>query len=80
MADRSGAYLFSRIFELIDQHVQDTETRKKLALDFWKEQGSYDFAPYQMDCDEILMKLGLARRGIDPDYPKDGETIIYGPE
>jgi hypothetical protein len=80
MADRSSAYLFSRIFQLIDQHVQDATTRKKLALEFWKEQDSYDFSPYQLECDEILLKLGLARLGVDPDYPKDGETIFYGPE
>lgn len=80
MADRSSAYLFSRIFRLIDEHVHDAETRKKLALEFWKESGSYDFSPYQMNCDEFLLKLGLARRGVDPDYPEDGEAMLYGPE
>ena len=80
MADRSSAYLFARIFELINGHVHDVEARQKLALEFWRESRSYDFSPYQMSCDEILMKLGFARLGVDPDYPKDGETMLYGPE
>lgn len=80
MADRSSAYLFARIFGLIDEHVHDAKTRQKLAFEFWAESRSYDFSPYQMDCDEILMKLGLARRGVDPDYPSEGDTMLYGPE
>jgi len=73
MADRSSAYLFARIFGLIDEHVHDAEARQKLAREFWSESSGYDFSPYQMDCDEILLKLGLARRCVDPDYPKEGE-------
>ena len=80
MADRSSAYLFSRIFSLIDEHVQDAQTRQKLALEFWNESRSYDFSDDQMDCDEVLMKLGLARRDVDPRYPHDGEVVLYGPE
>jgi hypothetical protein len=80
VADRSSAYLFARIFGLIDQHVHDAETRQKLAREFWRESHAYDFSPYQMSCDEVLMKLGLARRGVDPDYPEDGEATLYGPE
>ena len=79
MSDRSGAYLFARIFGLIDQHVHDAEQRRKLALEFWKESREYDFDPYQLGCDKTLMKLGLARRGVDPDNPQHGETMLYGP-
>jgi hypothetical protein len=80
MADRSGAYLFSRIFRLLNEHVQDTQARRKIALEFWKESQSYDFSPDQMDCDDVLMKLGLARQGVDPDYPEEGEIVLYGPD
>ncbi len=80
VSDRSSAYLFARIFGLIDQHVHDAKKRRKLALEFWKESREHDFSPYQLGCDKVLMKLGLARRGVDPDYPEEGETTLYGPE
>ena len=80
MADSSSACLFARIFGLIDQHVHDAETRQKLAFEFWRESHTYDFSPYQMSCDEVLMKLGLARRDVDPDRPEDGEITLYGPD
>lgn len=78
MADRSAAYLFGSVFELIDAHVPE-EKRKKVALDFWNRSRDYDFSPYQMGQEDVLQRLGLARRGVDPDWPNDGETWIYGP-
>lgn len=80
MADRSSAYLFARIFGLIDEYVHDAEDRQRRALEFWKETREHDFSPYQMGCNELLMKLGLARRGVDPVRPEDGVTMRYGPE
>lgn len=32
-----------------------------------------------MGADKALVELGLARRGLDTDYPDDGEVLLYGP-
>ena len=45
----------------------------------WALRSEYDFSDYQMESDEALIKLGLARRGIDPDYSEDEETTLYDP-
>lgn len=79
MADRTAAELFGTLFELIDEHVLEPR-RTELALKFWRQQRQYDFSPYQMEIDGTLLRLGLARRGVDPDYPNDGEVMLYGPE
>ena len=78
MADRTAAYLFGSIFDLIDVHVPKDE-QKKIALEYWKQSRAYDFSPYQMGVDETLIRLGLACKGVDPRYPDDGETVLYGP-
>ena len=77
MSDRSGAYLFSRIFKLVDEHVTDEKERKKLAREFWKETRDYDFSYYDLDCDDVLIRLGLAKKGVNPRYPEDGEVTLY---
>ncbi len=79
MADRSSAAIFGDVFTLLAKELDPGPKRDKLARHFWKESRNYDFNEYQMGCDEALFTLGLARKGVDPDYPEDGETTIYGP-
>ncbi len=43
----------------------------------WCSQLPYDFHPSDMECDEELIELGLARRGIDPDYDPEEKTVLY---
>lgn len=43
----------------------------------WDLTGNYDFSPYQIGEDDALVKLGLARRGVDPEHPDEGETLLY---
>lgn len=75
MADRTSARVFGKAFMLLAEEPFD----KQRVIDLlWKETRGFDFSPYQMCCDEALMKLGLARKGVDPDYPSEGETILYG--
>lgn len=76
MADRSSAYLFGCIFDLIDECVPEPK-RTEEALRFWKMSREYDFSDSQMESDEVLTRLGLAQKGVDPHYPEDGETTIY---
>ena len=78
MADRTSAAIFADIFEELakDEPIDRIAFAKRM----WAASRGYDFSPYQMSCDDALIKLGLARKGIDPKYPEDGETIIYGDE
>ncbi len=76
MADRTSARLFGKIFELLAKNP--TDEHKAIAKEIFAETGDYDFSDYQMDADEPLIALGLAKKGIDPEYPEDGEVVIYG--
>lgn len=78
MADRTSAEVFGLVFEMLAK--KPTDENKEMARQLWKKTDGYDFGPSQMDCDAALKKLGLARKGVDPDYPEDGETMVYGPE
>ncbi len=78
MADRTGAGLFAAIFCMLAS--EGDIDRRAMAHAFWRLSQEYDFAPYQLYCDDELEKLGLARRGVDPRHPDEGETIVYGPE
>lgn len=78
MADRTSAGLFGYFFKMLARNP--TDEHKAMARELWPQTRGYDFANYQMDADEALITLGLAFRGIDPDYPEDGEVVIYGPE
>lgn len=75
MADRTSAALFGKIFELLAKNP--TDENKKIALEIWPFRSEYDFNEYQMDADDSLQILGLAKIGIDPRYPEDGETVLY---
>lgn len=77
MADRSSAALFAAIFEHLAANPDDRA--KEFARKLWDLSRGYDFNDYQMGADQALTKLGLARRGVDPGYPNDGEAIVYGP-
>jgi hypothetical protein len=78
MADRTSAGLFGKIFNLLAKNP--TDEHKKIAAEIWPETHEYDFNPYQMNCDDALVALDLARNGIDPRCPEDGVTILYGPK
>ena len=78
MADRTSAALFGAFFERLAETPD--ERSRELATWLWGQSRGYDFNDYQMDADEALVALGLARRGVDPEYPDDGETMLYGPE
>lgn len=78
MADRTSAALFAEIFDVLAS--DEPMDRKALARRFYELSQGYDFSPSQMGCDEALTKLGLLRMGVDPEYPDDGETYLYGPE
>lgn len=67
MADRTSADLFGGIFVMLAEKA--TKRDKEYALKIWPMTWEYDFHECQMDCDEELEKLGLARPGEDEGYP-----------
>ena len=71
MADRTSAGIFADIFEFLAATADDPRT-KAFAEKMWEQSRAYDFSPYQMGCDEALLKLGLATRGKD----EDGDDCI----
>ena len=75
MADRTSAALLGQIFKLLAENP--TDEHKRIAQKIWGFSDYYDFSPYQMDADEACYKLGIARRGIHPEYPEDGETYFF---
>ena len=56
-----------------------SDEHKKIARKVWAMSREYDFCDDEMYCDRALHKLDLARKGVDPGYPEDGEVWIYGP-
>jgi hypothetical protein len=78
MADRRGAETFGRLFRFLAGQGGLLDPCD-LACRLWEEQKRHDFSPHQMECDAALIVLGLARPGVDPEFPEEGETILYGP-
>ena len=76
MADRTSAEVFGRVFQILAKNP--TDENKEIAKELFSYTNEYDFSHYQMYADESLIALGLAKLGIDPRYPEDGEVIIYG--
>jgi hypothetical protein len=79
MADRTSAELFGMMFDIVAEELPE-DRREAVALRLWKKSRMYDFSPGQMEVDEALRKLGLARLAVDPRWPEDGECWQYGPE
>lgn len=74
MADRTSAGIFGDIFEFLVTMEQNEHT-KKFAKKMWENSYEYDFCPDQMGCDDSLVKLGFAKRGIHPRYKE--ECMMY---
>lgn len=67
MADRTSAGIFSELFMMFA--VNATNTDKEYAHRVWAMAWQYDFSFQQMECDEALVRLGLARPGFDDGFP-----------
>lgn len=78
MSDRTSAAIFGEIFDLLADNPD--ERNKAIARKIWGKIGEYDFSPYQMGSDRALLRLGIAKMGIHPRYPDDGEIVLYGDE
>lgn len=76
MSDRTSAYLFARMFKYLARTPDEPEARK-FARELMRESREYDFSNDQMGCDNALIKLGVAAKGIDPDDPDEHERVLY---
>lgn len=74
MADRNSAEIFGFIFYEI---ANNAGVSPDLVMKIWAKSWQYDFTHDQMGVDRELTALGLAKRGLRPDYPEDGETLPY---
>lgn len=77
MADRTSAAVFGMVFEELAKAIDGEFDPKKLAKKLMKESQGFDFNSCQMGCDKALLKLGVAKMGIDKDYPEDGKRVLY---
>ena len=69
----SGSVAIMRLLESFKERISP-----HIAKEIFAETSDYDFSNYQMDADESLIALGIAKKGINPEHPEDGEIIIYG--
>ena len=76
MADRTAAEIFGYFFNTAARMKLTPDVRVLVRKMYWMSK-KYDFSPYQMECDEALIQLGLAKMKVDPDYPEDGEVVVY---
>lgn len=75
MSDRSSAGIFAMVFKLLAKNP--TSENKAEARKFFKKSMEHDFSPYQMYADKACLALGIARKGVDPDYPDDGVRVLW---
>lgn len=75
MSDRNSAELFCLIFELLAENP--TDEHKQMARKIYDKSSQYDFSNSQMEADDACLKLGIARKGVNPKYPEDGEVILW---
>jgi hypothetical protein len=73
MGDSRSPQIFGPIFEDILLYVPPGD-REYLARKYWRMSQDYDFAPCELDVDNALIDLGLARRVV---HPTDGYVMHY---
>lgn len=62
MADRTSAEIFRRFFE---EAARQGEIARPMVEFMWNMTADYDFWVDQMECDDALVTLGLAKRRPD---------------
>lgn len=76
MADRTSAGIFGEMFNFL----AGDKSREELIEYLWNSAGYYDFNYYQMEADESLEKLGLAKMCGCGCYRYKGESDRYHTE
>jgi hypothetical protein len=76
MADRSSQWIFAEVFTMIAKYVPKKK-QPEAAEAMWKLSMEFDFSPGDMEVDDILIGWGLAKKGVDKDYPDEGEITLF---
>lgn len=76
MADRTSAKIFGEVFKYLAGQ-EPSKGRDDFAAKMWDMSQEHDFSNYQMGCDKALIELGLAKMGVHPQWPEDGEVVLY---
>jgi hypothetical protein len=73
MSDQTSAGIFGSIFEYIAKWLPPGEDREEFAEWLWDQSKGYDFSAEDLDCENQLIKLGLAQKqkGVEP-----GDRVI----
>ena len=61
MGDNTSAGIFSELFSVLNSTRMDPKVKKQLAEHFLSMSRGYDFATYELEADDLLRKLGLAK-------------------
>lgn len=80
MSDRTSAEVFGEFFTMLSK-LPDDAVRYEMVLKTWNLSAAYDFDPCQMECDDVLDKLGIARK-VNECVDPDGDDYFereYGP-
>ncbi len=75
MASRTAAGIFADLFLKL---AEDPEKNKELIEWAWNHSKKFDFHACQMNCNEVLKKLGLARKVYLVEYPDEYEWVFKG--
>lgn len=76
MSDRTSAGIFADVFCFLAE-MPDSPEKTAFAEKMWAAARGYDFSPRQLECNEVLTKLGFAKKMVDPEYPDEGEVTMY---
>lgn len=74
MSDSTSAEIYGRLYTELAKKP-DSKEIVVVAKAMWKRSWEYDFHACDMDADEALIKLGLARKVKHPGSPL-GESVI----
>ncbi len=78
MSDRTSAEIFSSLFKMFAEEATDRD--KEYARRVWNMSYGYDFNECQMECDGVLVLLGLAEPSEDENGFPVYEYVEYDAE
>lgn len=75
MADRTSAGIFGEILGMLAKNP--TDEHKVMARKVFDMSQCYDFGNCQMDADDACLALGIAREGVNSEYPEEGIVVLW---
>lgn len=72
MSDSTAPISFAEVFDSLQDFFDGKINQKKLFSRVYEASAEHDFHPGELECDEILIKNGLAKRD-----KKDKDEVLY---